>query len=281
MKPKYFIIILAGIFLIPAVQPVSGQTFNMQDIFAGKTEFGLKYMHPNFKTDLTKFSATTGMYEFYFKRNIKPGLSIVGSIPFTRYSEKTDFPGSVIFETSASGLGNIFLGLMYKKDFSDTKSLSSTFGINLPTAKDEVSFIGYFANYYDMHKSLGDYTIVYTNFAFREIRSEGPFYGFEIGPQIWIFTGDGSGEGELFSRYGLTAGYRFSKVAVSGELLGNAIISEGNIDFTDRFHHLVNFGVQLVNYRIQPGLFIQLPLNKDLKDVMDYVIGSRLGFALN
>jgi hypothetical protein len=68
---------------------------------------------------------------------------------------------------------------------------------------------------------------------------------------------------------------------ISAELLGHFIVSESNLDSGDRFTHFLNFGVQLVDYNVKPGIFIQLPLNKRFSDDMDYVLGLKMGYSIN
>ena len=279
MKRKYVIPVFTGLIIALSLNAVSAQTFLLQNIPADKIEFKLRFMHPNFKADIVENSTFSGLYDLQVNWKLTPSLRIVGSLPLVS-SAVTNFGFFGNDKETELEIGNVFVGIQNNKALSSSRYFSSTFGVYLPIVSESTGFTGIFANFYESQKTIRDMLTLYSNFAYQTITPEGAFYGFEIGPQILVPVGDNNADTELFGHYGLSFGYAFSKATICTELVSLFIISEGDIDLSDRFVNSLNIGAQFTRYRIQPGIFLQFPLSENISDVQDYVLGVQFGYSI-
>jgi hypothetical protein len=202
-------------------------------------------------------------------------VNIVGALPFNAFSaEGVD---------GESGIGNIYLGAQARLGNAADNGMNISLGVFLPTAsekKENAHEIGLLTNFHELQRSLPDVLTIYGNFAYHYRQINRGMFGFEIGPQLLVPTGELSGGAELFGHYGLAGGFPLANVAFFAELLGVFIISEDVEDFGDRFSHSLALGAQLTMGQVRPGLFYMLPLDDDLNNIIDGTLGLKVDFAL-
>jgi len=85
---------------------------------------------------------------------------------------------------------------------------------------------------------------------------------------------------ELFIGYSAQVGYESEAVSVLGGFTGRANLTESNSDFGDRSAHQIGFNTSVGLGKIKPGVHFRLPLDKSLKDALDFVFGLNLGVQL-
>ena len=85
---------------------------------------------------------------------------------------------------------------------------------------------------------------------------------------------------ELFIHYGISGEFKLTNVTLSAELAELAIISEDIDDFEDRFTHSLAFGAQWIGSNIKPGIFYQIYLKEDFRDVVDGILGIKVDVDL-
>ena len=229
-------------------------------------------MHPNFSGE-SGLSTFSGAYDLHANIPVSARLNFVGSVPFNTFSaENVD---------GESSIGDLYLGIQ-TRSASENKGPSVSFGVFLPTASEEKFLpllLGVSANSYELQRSLPNVLTIYTNFAYHNRRDNGPLFGLEIGPQLSIPTKNG-GDAELFAHYGVSGGFQLTNVALFAELLGIVFITEDFGNFGDRFSHTIDFGAQLTGYSVRPGIFYMIPLDEDLSDDLDGVLGIKVDFVL-
>ena len=277
MKSHRFKTVIAIIFIGLLFTSLSAQNLLFQSIPKKKPQFGLRFMRPNFKSNFfwwndLSLSILSGSYDFYFNIPVSFKLNVVGSLPYSVFSAKD--------EESEGGIGSIYVGIQTRPTSGSTSSSSLQMGIFLPTATDE-SFpvvLGLYSNYYEFQKYISDLLTVYGNFSYSMTHPRGAIFGIEIGPNLFIPTKDDvfEDDAELFAHYGIFGGFKLTSVTFSAELEGLAIISEDVDDFEDRFVHSVAFGAQWTGSNIKPGVYYQIYLKENLRDIVDGVLGIKV-----
>jgi hypothetical protein len=155
------------------------------------------------------------------------------------------------------------------------------FAVFIPTASDKedkwtLSALSVLTNNHELQKYLPDMLTLHGNIAYHSMKSEGAIFGIEGGPCLFVPTED-DGDSELLVQYGLMGGARVQDFAIFAELLGLAIVTEGDMEFGDRFDHDLTFGLQWLR---GPGVFYKLYLDEDYRDVVDGVVGIKLEVSL-
>src|SRR5574341_1181816 len=277
MKIHRFAAVVAGFFVILSVQALFAQTFLFQSEAENRAKVGLRFLRPNLAGD-SKLSTFSGTYDLWANAPVGGSrVNIVGAVPLNVFSaEGAD---------GESGIGNIYLGAQARLgNYTDSADhgMDISLGVFLPTAseKDEIAhFLGLLTNLYELQRSFPDVLTIYGNFAYHYRQINRGMFGVEIGPQLLVSTGEFSGDTELFGHYGLAGGFPLANVAFFAELLGVFIVSESVDDFGDRFNHSLALGAQLTMGQVRPGLFYMLPLDKDVNDVIDGILGLKADFA--
>ncbi len=272
MKTSVFITFFTGVFLSLLLNCVSAQTFILHSMPKEKSQFGLRFMRPAFEQD-EDLSPLSGVYDFSLNIPLSETWNIVGSIPYVTFA---------FGESDAeNGVGNIYIGAQTHDGFKDNNGSVGSFGLFLPTAKEDIGFFGMLTNYYDIHKYVSDLLTIYGNYAYHKLSSQGLRYGLEIGPNIMISTKGEGRDTELFMHYGLTAGFQGKNFAIFTELVGLVIITEDIDEFSDRFYHSIDLGATYISNNISPGVFYKLYLKENLSDIVKGVLGIKIDVTVN
>jgi len=232
-------------------------------------QLSLRFQRPNF-AEGNGLSALSGAYDLMVNTPIGGKINLLVELPFSSFS---------VNGFSESSVGNLFVGLQHRSDSTGKSSL--TFGVFLPTAGDDAGS-GALANFYEIQKYGADLLTLYFNYGYRSIPvgAEGGFFGFEIGPNLFIPTSEG-GDTELFLHYGLSGGYQLRQLAFLTEFTGLFVVTEEADSFTDRFFPAINLGAQWTHGMVNPGIFYNLYLDEDLQDAVNGVLGIRINIKLN
>jgi hypothetical protein len=267
--------IMTGIVLYFICNFASAQTFLFQNLPSDQPQFGLRFLRPNFESDID-LSIFSGCYDFTCNFPVNETVNIFGSLPITTVSSKGN--------DSETGIGNIGLGLQIKQNFSRTDQAYISLGIFLPTASDKkysIIYMGLYANHYKWHKYIPNLLTLSGNYAYHIIKPAGAIFGIEIGPDLWIPTeAEDEEEFELLGHYGLKVGYQFTNLVIFTELIGLAIITEDVEEASDRFIHAIGFCAQLTQKTVRPAIFYQKYLKKDLDEYVTSVLGLKLDVLL-
>ena len=237
-------------------------------------QLSLRFQRPNFE-GVDGLSAFSGAYDLMVNTPIGEKISLLVELPFSSFS---------VNGFSEISVGNLFVGLQSRPgqyQFQASKS-NITYGVFLPIAGEDASFIGSVANFYEFQKYFADILTLYFNYSYQSIPmgSEGAFFGLEIGPNLFIPT-SGDEDVELFLHYGLSGGYQLRQLAFLAEFTGLFIVT-GDLDsFTDRFFSAINLGAQWTHGMVNPGIFYNLYIDEDLQDEVNGVLGIRINIKLN
>jgi len=228
---------------------------------------------------INPFIPTTlsGVYQLSFNIPLSSKLNITGNIPYISSDYEIDY-GYYTYKYDRNGIGNIFVGVQTNPGTIEDSKSFVTFGIFLSTADERTAYSGLYTNYYDLQKFTPDALGLYFNYAHHKIINVFN-YGFEVGPNILIPTGEFS-ETELFIHFGVDAGYQINKLLISTEFIGVAIISQQADTFGDRFVNMFNLGAQWKEDVITPKVFYKIYLREEMRDMIDGVLGLGVSVSI-
>ena len=273
LKKILFFLIL---FTAPGI--FYGQTLDLQTIPNNKEQFGFSF-NKAFFTSSSNIFTLSGVYQLYTNIPVSSKLNIIGNIPFIYTSYNIDYP-SALESISESGFGNIFLGLQIKPKVPESRISIFTFGLFLPTAKENASLNGTLTDYYYFSKYVQNYFGLHFNYAYHYINNKGFNYGLELGPNLLIATKSNS-QTELYAHYGIIAGYQINKLLANIEVVGVAIISEDIKNFGDRFINMFNIGLQERGSIVSPKIFYKIFLRDDIRHNVDGVLGLGVNVSID
>lgn len=264
--------ILAAISATPAAAQIL-QPYG--DPLPGKA-IELEIMKPSF--DGGDFTFTTSADFLAVRWPVSARTRLVGEVPFVHASPS----GS---GTSSDLLGNFYVGLRRDGAPGPGGSWSTELGVRLPTANvwgdnDFAILVGLFSAFQRYEAVLDDTWAVRLAGTYRKLRPDGLAIRAGLGSVLLLPGGDAGGDSELFADYGLQVGYEQARYQLGAAFTGRAIITEGNIDFGERTQHDLAFGASTRFGRFHPGVYVRIPLDDELNDLLNHVLGLRLAVAL-
>lgn len=232
---------------------------------------GLEVMRPNFSAE--EGDEVSGLLLFLSLRApMTPQFRFVGELPFVRSSYESNF-----FFTrsgSQSTVGNPYLG--FEIGQRGTPFLGE-FGIRLPAASEDkfgAVLMGIVSDY-DRLEAFIPNTVSITgmlNYCHRE--ASGFALRLRGGPSLLLNTDED--DTELFIGYSAQAGYEAPRFSLLGGFTGRAIMTEEDADFDERSIHQLGFNASAQFGKLRPGLHLRLPLDDDLQESLDAVLGLNL-----
>jgi len=113
--------------------------------------------------------------------------------------------------------------------------------------------------------------------SYREVSDAGVLLQLTGGADTWVYTGGGSGDDiEVFGLYGVRGGYHGPAWSVTAGVAGRMLLSEKGLDLGERTTHEAGLEIGFLKARIQPTLYARVPVDKDLGNIVNTVIGIGL-----
>jgi len=285
MRKTFFCLTTALSFamLVPASLPAQSIWLDRRH---DKT-IGFEVLIPNFKNEDNSFvtSSNSGLVIFSLLRlPLSEKVLFVGELPFAHGSSKIKSTRFNINESeSESAIGNPYLGLELKGQNSPA---FAEFGIRLPLAsekKDLSLFTGLFTDIDRLEAFLPNILSISGMANLHHVDKSGFAVRLRGGPSLLINTDSNGGDDdtELFISYSAQTGYESERVSVLGGLTGRANMTEDNLSFSERSIHQLGFNASVGLGNVRPGLHFRIPLDDDLKESLDFVMGFNLGIRLN
>ncbi|HEX9654909.1 MAG TPA: hypothetical protein VGA99_14470, partial [bacterium] len=101
------------------------------------------------------------------------------------------------------------------------------------------------------------------------------------GPVLFVYTNDAGDKTDLLIDYSIQAGYEGTAVHLMSGLTGRFFASSDDGDFGERSVHQLGVSANLILGETRPGIHLRLPLDKDLREGIDFVFGLNLAVLLN
>jgi len=235
----------------------------------------LEILKPEFEgeDDLT-FLTSAWFLSGRFRTNEKLCWSF--EIPYTHYGFSSEWD-----DQKDDALGNPYIGV-------ELGGLSSPvfgeIGFRVPLAPaiyDAATSAGQFADYVDRTEAfLPDILSVQALINHYKRKPSGFSTRVRGGVINWIAIGERD-ESEMFLVYSAHAGYESPKVSILAGISGRYFLTGDDLDVYEATIHRISVetGIQLGKTR--PGIHFRLPVDDDLKNIIDYVIGFSVSVGLN
>ncbi|NNE45210.1 MAG: hypothetical protein HKN37_00965 [Rhodothermales bacterium] len=224
----------------------------------------VEVVKPRFADGGTSFLTAAYSASYHFGVGPTGRVFLTASLPFSH----TGFDGS----DAETALGNPYLGVTL---FSKRDPVVYEFGVRLPVASDNPGQIaGLFGDYDRFEGYQPDLLSFKTSLIYFPSRSGDWVMFTRISPLLAITTGQTGSEarGELYADYSVHFFYYGKAIQGGLGLTGRAIVTEDG-SFAERTSHHVGFEIQKDLGSIIPGIQFRLPIDSDIRDVVDYVFG--------
>jgi hypothetical protein len=274
--------LIGMLFIISTVLPAQSIWLDR----SAKKSVALEFLKPNFDEDMGIKSA----YALFasLRLPISPSVSLAVELPIshTIYKEYdynwdayyyTDFIR--IHEESETAIGNPYIGF----EIPNGKDVFWEMGLRLPMASKEKYYaeaVGIFSDL-DRAEAFGSKVLPFhLSFNYCHRQASGFAIRLRGGPDLWINTDSepGSDKTELYLHYSAQLGYENAQFCFLAGITGKWWVTGEDMDFGERTFHQLGFEAGLKFGRIHPGIHLRLPLDEDLSDILDSVIGLNCSY---
>jgi len=197
---------------------------------------------------------------------VSKGVVLVAELPFA--NAKYDVEGA----DGQFAFGNVLLA----SEFTFGSSGYAELGVRLPTAPESsdkglARELGLLADVERWEAFLRETVPIHLLLGYRNHAATGLLVRVRGGPIVWFPTGEA--DTELFGVLDADVGYANQRFGVVGGLSSRILTTESDLDFGERT--VFEFGVEswVAFGRLRPGLQLRLPIDEDLSDMVNSVIG--------
>jgi hypothetical protein len=241
----------------------------------------IEYLAPSLAQNSSFMSVTGYTMSLSGHFRVGEGTFIAAEIPYTSTTVKYSNPyyGGTQ-STTKSSIGNIYMGLEF---VGEDPTIFGELGMRLPTiSKDnmEASILGILGDANRWEVYVAELLAVQGAVNYHPVYESGVGLLFRIGPSVWIPTkGSGGNDTEVFIDYGAGVGFENETFRIGGGISGRAIVTEETFFFDKRAVHHVEFGTNVRIAQFRPGVFIRIPLEKEVSDVISQTLGISLSYV--
>ncbi|MFQ5823224.1 MAG: hypothetical protein ACE5JB_04135 [bacterium] len=249
-----------------------------QPIWVGQSldnTLSLEIFKPDFK-DINGNDNTTFVTSAIFlslRLPISKKVILVADIPFVHAG--LDFRNRD--NISESMIGNPYLGLEFRRrDFPVFTEL----GLRVPLAPDKFfpSQVGIFSDFDRLEAFLPDVVALLGAVNYQHNIISDFVLRLRAGPSLLLNTDDAD-DSELYLLYNALLSYEGKLIGIRSGFTGRLIFTdEGSIGERTFLEFGLTASIALGNVR--PGVHFRLPLEDDLTEVLDFVIGINLGILM-
>ncbi|MFC1627677.1 hypothetical protein ACFL3H_01020 [Gemmatimonadota bacterium] len=262
------LVLILGITVIQ--NPLSAQSiWRPPDTKASLT---IESIRPNF--DDGEFTFPTAGVFLTYRGNRTAGDRFILEVPLASFNSE--------YGDSEIALGNPYIGLELGSEDSEG---FIDIGLRLPLTGDDnysAKMIGLFS---DFNQRMGSFTQesvwLKAGANYRKINEQGMGTRVRFGPSVWLPTKDTNyRDTEVLMQFSLQLSQNLGKASIWGAFGGNLFVTMKGLDFEDRMFNDLGIGATLNLGSVQPGLWFCLPLDEDMQDMVNSVIGIQVAFIL-
>lgn len=223
------------------------------------------------KPDAERFDLTFASSAFFLSLRLTAGpvQTIVVEVPVAYAEEET-------FGESDATLGNPYIGAEFK--LSDSESFAEL-GVRFPlTDHGLAAEVGAVSDLVDrLEAFLDDVVSIHAGFNHRQAYS-GLSVRIRGAPVLDIPTEEGNPD--LFLLYSAQVWYTLDTINLGGGVGGRIVVTERDVNFGERTVHQLALAGSVQLGRFRPGVQLRLPLDDDLRTLVDQVVSFSLAFRL-
>lgn len=266
------LVVASAAIIVPATAPAQSLWLDP----SSDKLLALEILKPSFKGE-ENVSFPTAAYFLSYRTPLSENVRFVGELPFAHgdFGREANFfsfrigPGSTF--------GNPYFGLELQRADSP---LFAEIGMRAPLASDsqiQAVTTGFSADF-DRMEAFVPNTVPFTGMLnFRQKSASGLTLRLRGGPSFLL--GTKGGDSEWLLGYSAQVGYETQPFSVNAGLTGRANLS-GEGDYGERSIHQLGLSANLGLGQFRPGVHFRMPLDKDTKEGLDYVVGVNLGIQL-
>lgn len=265
-------------FVITSSSLIDSNGLFAQPIWLDRSQdktISLEILKPDFEgDDRTTFATTAWFLSGRFTGRDR--ISWAYEIPFAHYGIDSEFG-----EESKDALGNPYLGMeVHSKPFP----FVGEFGFRLPLAPesfDDAAMLGYYTDFVDRAEAFVPDALPISGIVnYLKKEPSGFFSRVRGGMAAWIAIGDRD-ESEWFLLYSAQVGYESPQGDLVAGISGRWLLSGEDLDFGEATVHQLGLAAGVAWGTIQPGISLRVPLDEDLRDILDFVFGLTLGIRMD
>ena len=234
----------------------------------------LELLHPSLKAGSgVDISALSGAAFMTGGFRLGQRAMFIAEIPFARSS--VSFAGA---SSSNTAFGNPYIGLQLGSA-PKSRGFVGEIGVRPPFIGDddfEAALLGISSDLDRLEAFGNDVT---------SLSGAGNFYTHmsEAATRLRLgvtqqMYGSGSGDDETFLDYGAQASYDADRLRFGGAVTGRYVMTESG-SFGDRSVHHVAGSASMAFDQLRPGIFVRVPLDKDVRESVSSIVGLTLEYS--
>ncbi len=220
-------------------------------------------------------SVGTTVWFFSGRTPFTPQVIGITELPLA-FASFREYQGDL--NVSSSTVGNPYLGL----EIGDQETIYGEFGIRLPATQDDelvAQTIGGFADVDRSDAFTPHFVTLLGKVNFIAHESTGRFFRARAGSRLEVNTENSGDPAEVYFDVNLLTGYVTPTYRMIGGYALNLAASEG-AKFSDRTLQQLGASVSFALGRTWPGVQLRVPLDQNVNDIIDFVIGLSLTLDL-
>ncbi|UCE65868.1 MAG: hypothetical protein JSU85_13565 [Candidatus Zixiibacteriota bacterium] len=236
----------------------------------------IEFLLPDFDNDI----GYSG-WVIFVKSEVKinKGNYFIFDVPIGHGERAVSFWG----DESETAIGNPYAGFRLG---SNKLPLTFDIGIRVPLSSENNSLArlaGGFSDIYRLDAFILDYFTFQSMVNYRSNRINDLNGEISLGPRIWLYTGDSeyADDTEFFFAYNIKTFYSWSNFDAGVGISGLLCLTEDEFLGEDSMVNTLKFESSFATGNARPGIEISLPVDDDLDEVMDMVIGLNLKYFLD
>ena len=268
------ILTVAGLLFLSSLSAQAQTSIALYN--GGNQEVGVAFLKPSFEND-SNLSFLSSAWYFYGRFPVGVNVAIIADIPLSFVSEEGGGESEFM-------LGNPMVGVEIDRPVSP---MYAQFGVRLPLSSDNnfaAALFGIFSDYDNFTAFTPDIIPVVFRAGRRDITPTGFYSNILLGGELIFYTEENFGDDnntELVVTYQALAGYDTGSGRFAGGITGVFLASDADGSFADNSFHQFTLQATSNFNQFRPGIFIRLPLDEDLSDLINFVFGLTLSVDLN
>ncbi len=256
-----------------AFQAAGGQTSLYLHHKEG-VQVGLEYLRSDrVDKQVIEYSVFSSVWYVSGRFPLGPRMALVGDVPFAYI----DLEGGSFIRREAL-IGNPYLGVEFSRRSSWTYG---EIGVRLPVVNTDQPSAAAYGSTADVNRFDAfsvDFIPVLMKAGFRNVSVSNLYTNVQVEPIVLIALNDAD-EYELFFDYNAMIGYANATVRLAAGLAGQWRVSEPGAPAQSRVfgeipvHHQAVVHASAGTSRLRTGLLLRVPLDRDLRDVLHFVLG--------
>lgn len=258
-------ILAVGLGLL-AAGPARGQSLWVEP---GRGGLRLEFLKPM----IDHTSTSSGVLYVGIRERLGPYMDFVGELPVAHGDVRT-----AGFDQTATTIGNPYLGLEIGPP---SRIVTAEVGVRpaLVDSVDAATSVGFLADVVDRPEAfLPDVVAVVGRVHARWYDLSGLGVLLHAGVVGWIPTDDSAAATQ--ASYGARLGWRGPRADVTAGITGRVDLSDGFASIQDRSLNQVGAAASFRLGPVHPGVEVRVPLDRSLRDLVDWVLGFNLTLDL-